>query len=323
MTVAAVGAVPALFPPLASGAVEVPAFLPYSSDSYFKSRVTNASVNSTRTALFRTFMATHPDQQGYAYPKIMGIGDNRWGTPWARGAASDPIWRVRNISGVRNWRNAVLKTKGFRGPEWISAAVTGTSDSPLCVMDTASGFTVFFTQVKVVGDHVIDVATAAVTHHASNGLDYRNPKANDARNFTSRGRISDAMVIRKDRIDYGIANNTDLGHVLQLFIVESKTADGFCHPMVGEESGKYGFGAEGERLAIRSGVDLTKRGLSPSGLVIARTLQNRGTYIGDNAGSHSTLKAEQETSAHRVWGSQLNQHSLKGLTWDDFVVLNR
>jgi hypothetical protein len=33
------------------------------------------------------------------------------------------------------------------------------------------------------------------------------------------------------------------------------------------------------------------------------------------------LKAEQETSTHPVWNGRLNQDSLAGLRWDDFVVL--
>ena len=57
--------------------------------------------------------------------------------------------------------------------------------------------------------------SAGITYHSSNGLHRSNPLSNDKRNSTSRGRISDAMVIRSDLVDHGIANNTDLGHVLQ------------------------------------------------------------------------------------------------------------
>jgi hypothetical protein len=91
--------------------------------------------------------------------------------------------------------------------------------------------------------------------------------------------------------------------------------------MVACESGKYGFGAEGERIAIDPAVDLSSRGLSPAGLVVARTLQRYGCYIGDNAGRESTLKAEQDTTARPVWKGRLGQDSLAGLRWDDFVVL--
>jgi len=109
--------------------------------------------------------------------------------------------------------------------------------------------------------------------------------------------------------------------VLHLFLAETRSSDGWRHPMVACEGGKYGFGAEGERIAIDPAVDLTTRGLSPAGLVVARTLQRYGCYIGDNAGRESTLKAEQDTTARPVWKGRLGQDSLAGLRWDDFVVL--
>jgi hypothetical protein len=172
-----------------------------------------------------------------------------------------------------------------------------------------------------VGPRTISVQSAGITYHSSNGLHRKDPLSNDRRNLTSRGRISDAMVIRADLVDHGIANNTDLGHVLHLFLVETSSADGYRHPMVQCESGRLGFGAEGERVAIDPAVDLSERGLSPAGLVVARTLQRFGCYFGDNAGRESALKAEQETSTHPVWNGRLGQDSLAGLRWDDFVVL--
>lgn len=309
-----------LLPPSA-GAATTATYLPYTADSYFRTPVTGIAVDNTRTTAFRSFMSTHPDQSRTAYPLIKGVTGNSWGTPFAVGTASDPVWKVRNLAGASS-RNRVLQTTGFHAPAWLSQVVTGTSDSPLCVFDTVNRVTVFLTKVSPAGTNLLDVAgSGGVTYHASNGLDGRNPRANDARNFTSRGRISDAMVIRQDLVAKGVANNTDLGHVLHMFIVESKTADGFRHPMVGAESGKAGFGAEGERLAIAPTVNLATRGLSPEGLVIARTLQRYGCYIGDNAGSGSSLKAEQETTARPVWGGRLSSSSLKGITWSDFVVL--
>lgn len=298
-------------------------YVPYSPNSYFKSRVTGRKVDVEATSRFRAFMASFPDQQDVAYPQISGTGTNQWGTAWVRGTPSHPVWKIRTIEEASSRQNSVLRVRGFRAPRWLPDVITGTSDSPLCVMDVASGFTVFCTGVELVGDHLIDVKSAGVTHHASNGLDHRNTRSNDPRNFTSRGRISDAMVIRRDLIDHGIKYGTDLGHVLHLFMVETSTAAGFRHPMVGAESGKSGFGAEGQRLAIRADLDLTTKKLSPAGLVIARTLQTRGCYIGDNAGSASAFKAEQESENRPVWGGRLHQETLRHLTWDDFVVLGR
>jgi hypothetical protein len=86
--------------------------------------------------------------------------------------------------------------------------------------------------------------------------------------------------------------------------------------MVGAESGKSGFGAEGMRIRIKPNVDLAARGCSPAGLAVARTLQHHGAYLGDNSGSSSGLKAEQGSSA-------LTRDALKCVTWDDFVFVQR
>jgi len=316
LAVAAIGAAPLI--PAAWSATGTAPFLPYTTGSYFRTPVAGLSTDPARTAAFRTFMKTHPDQKRYLYPRINGTGTNHWGTAYAMGTATDPIWK---LTGTVSSYCQVLATTGFHAPSWLGSVLTGTTDSPFCVVDIASGFTVFGTKASVVSPGKITVQSAGITYHSSNGLHRNNPLSNDKRNFTSRGRISDAMVIRSDLVDYGIANSTDLGHVLHLFLVETRSSDGFRHPMVACESGKYGFGAEGERIAIDPAVNLTTRGLSPAGLVIARTLQRYGCYIGDNAGKQSTLKAEQETPAHPVWNGRLTQDSLAGLRWDDFIVL--
>jgi hypothetical protein len=280
--------------------------------------VTGLSQDPLRTAAFRAFMRTHPDQRSYAYPRIHGTGTNRWGTAYALGTAADPIWK---LTGAVSSMCSTLAVNGFHAPAWLSTVLTGTSDSPFCVIDLGSGFTVFGTKASIVGPRTIAVQSAGVTYHASNGLHRSNPLSNDRRNTTSRGRISEAMVIRSDLVDHGVATNSDLGHVLHLFLVETRSSDGHRSPMVACENGKFGFGAEGERIAIDPSVDLSRRGLSPAALVVARTLQRYGCYFGDNAGRESALKAEQETSTHPVWNKRLGQDSLAGLRWDDFVVL--
>ncbi|MGH3470680.1 MAG: hypothetical protein ACRDPG_01370, partial [Nocardioidaceae bacterium] len=270
------------------------------------------------TRLFRQFMKTYPTQRGHRFPTINGTGANRWGTAYAMGLAHHPVWK---LTGSIPPNLARLRRTGFHAPAWLGAVLTGTSDSPFCVVDRASGFTVFGTQAHVVAPRTIQVGSAGITYHHSNGLDHRNPRSNSRRNQTSRGRLSDAMVIRHDLFEYALKHGTDLGHVLHLYLCQTRSADGFRNPMVGDESGKNGFGAEGERIAIDPRVNLAKRGLSRSGLVIARTLQRHGCYFGDNSGSQSCLHAEQETGTHRVWHGRLHQRSLRGVTWDDFVVI--
>lgn len=320
LAAASVGAAPLVVPAAAAAATTSSSapFLPYGTDSYFRTPAAGLAADLARTAEFHRFMATFPSQRSYAYPRIGGTGTNHWGTAFAMSNAADPLWR---LTGSMSPLCSCLAHTGFHAPDWLGTVLTGTTDSPFCVVDLGSGFTVFGTKASLVAPRTISVQTAAISYHASNGLHRKDPLTNDRRNFTSRGRISEAMVIRADLVEYGIARNTDLGHVLHLFLAETRSSDGYRHPMVACEGGKNGFGAEGERLAIHPAVDLTTRGLSPAGLVVARTLQRYGCYIGDNAGGESRLKAEQETPGHPVWNGRLGLDSLAGLRWDDFVVL--
>jgi hypothetical protein len=109
--------------------------------------------------------------------------------------------------------------------------------------------------------------------------------------------------------------------VLHLFFVETNTADGVVHPMTGSESGKAGFGAEGERIRIRPDVDLAARGLTGAALAVARTLQENGAYIGDNSGSSTQIKASQPGA---YTGTNLTTDALQGkISWTDFEVIPR
>jgi hypothetical protein len=220
----------------------------------------------------------------------------------------------------------ILATQGFHMPDAVAGRVpTGTQDRPFLVVDEVFGYSLFC--ADVVPDpqtRTITVSSSAVFHHSSNGLDGRNPRSDDRRNFASRGRIPDAMAIRPDLLEAAIANGTGLGHVLHAFFVETHTRAGFCHPMVGNEGEKRGWGAEGDRIAIKPSIDLRARGLRGAALAIARTLQTHGAYLGDNSGSATTLKGVQTTATYNPYaGTNMAPDCLDALTWDDFRVLRR
>lgn len=306
-------------------------YIAYTVDSFFRSKAAGAPIDEARTAQFINFQKTFVDDKGnhasqYAYPRLQGVAGNLWGTAFALGKASDPIWKVTGKSSGTAAATQQLTVTGFHAPENLGTLVTGTSDSPLCVIDTAFGITVFVTNSTWNAGMGHNIAVGGATGgsascfwHSSNGLNSANPRSNDSRNWSSRGRISDALVIRRDEVDYAIAKGTDCGHIIHCFIMESKS--GFCHPMTGDEGARGGYGVEGERVIIRPGINLTTRGLSPAGLAIARTLQNYGMMIGDNAGSFTCLHCEVEYPSHPVWNGLLNQDSLRGLTWDDFACV--
>ena len=264
-------------------------------------------------------MNTHPDQRGVAHPRLIGFGGNAWGMPFDLGTCNEPVWKLAaSVKVPSQW--AHLKTTGFHAR--ADMQFTGTSDSPTVVIDACNGFSVWFAKASKGTGFTINADVAGAFTHNSNGLDRRNPLSNSDINERSRGVIPDSMVIRKDQMDYAIENDTDLGHTLEMFFVETDSTAGHVSPMVGSESGKSGFGAEGVRIRVNPGVDLNARPCSPHGRVIARTLQNYGTYLGDNSGSTSNLKAEQESTAGSVWGGVLQRDELQGcITWTDFEVV--
>ncbi|MDQ3222142.1 MAG: hypothetical protein M3Q75_01510 [Gemmatimonadota bacterium] len=194
------------------------------------------------------------------------------------------------------------------------------------VTDPVFGYTVQFADaVPNRTDRTINVSSAAVFWQSSNGLDGRNPRSNDKRNKSSRGLIIDAMVISRWRVDAGLVAGTGLGHVLHMMFVETQTADVYCHPMIGKENAKNGFGAQGERIRINPSLNLAARGLTGAALLAAKTLQEHGCYLGDNSASCSTLEGQQMTATYDPnAGANLTANRLKSyITWADFEVLPR
>jgi hypothetical protein len=295
-------------------------FLPYSANSFFRSRVTGAPVDAARTNSFHAFMASNPDQAGITWPKINMNPD--WAMSYDIGTSSDPIWRLAG-GNTSDPHLTILQTQGFHMADSVADTFpAGAQDRPGVMVDQVFGYTVQFADaVPNKATRTITVSNAGIMWHGSNGLDGRNPKSDDKRNFTSRGRIPDAMVIRRDVLDQAVAHGTGLGHVLHLFFVETNSADGVASPMTGAESGNSGWGAEGERIRIRPDIDLAARGLTGAALAIARTLQENGAYIGDNSGSSTQIKASQPSA---YTGTNLTTDALKGkITWADFEVLPR
>jgi hypothetical protein len=299
-------------------------FIAYGPQSFLQSRLTGAPINQTLTQQFHQFMATFHDQAGTNYPTIHGVEGNKWGMPFAISGCSDPLWRIGSASGSAPPRWSRLRGTGFHAPADMGAQLTGTNDSPFVVIDRCDHITVWASNARVAGDHVMDVKSFGAFEHASNGLDRRNPRSNSPKNFRSRGVIPDSMLIRQDEMHYAVVHHTDLGQVLEFFFVETN-GNGqpcFTSPMVACEPRHDGWGREGLRIAVAPRVDLTTRSCSPQALVIARTLKDYGGYLGDNSGGSTGLKAQQATPGHPVWHGVLTRDELKGcISWQDFVVI--
>lgn len=297
-------------------------FRPYTPDSFFKSRADRLPTDDARTQRFRDFMRTFPDQvKSGDWPKVNVSPD--WAMSYhleRKVGAASPVWRlVGGNTSVPQLR--VLASQGFHMPDEVADTFpVSTADRPGLMIDRRFGYTAQFADaVPDKAARTIEVSNAEIMWHDSNGIDGRSKAVRgDPRNYTSRGRIIDAMVVRRDLLDWAVANGTGLGHVLHLFHVE--TEDAFCHPMIAAE-GQSGFGAEGERIRIDPSVDLAARGLTGAALALARTLQQHGCYLGDNSGSGSQIKASQKSA---YAGTNLDTDCLRGkVRWDDFEVVER
>jgi hypothetical protein len=296
-------------------------FIAYSADSFFRRPLpADTPVSSTSAAGVAFAWANDPSD----YLKIRGTGGSSWGIAYAMADCSDPVYK---ISGSVPASQEHLRSVGFHAPASVWDNIPPSSDAPFLIIDRCGtsarpGGLSVWGQGSSVSGSTINVNYAGSFAHDSNGLDRRNPQSNSQLNERSRGVIPDSMAIRVDLLDHAIRSGTGLGHVLEVFWVQSHSGAGAVHPMVGAENGKAGWGAEGQRFRIKSGIDLASRpGCSPStnpvGLAIARTLQQHGAYIGDNSGSGSGIKTEQNANY-----PGLNADSLHGcMTWDDIEFL--
>jgi hypothetical protein len=256
------------------------------------------------------------------------VDGNQWGEAFSIGDCSDPLWRMPTTGTVPAGQE-FLYTEGFHADADFGQRIPVNSDSPILVIDLCGvparpgGFSLWAANVQYDGTNVLTsggdgTIIAGSFSHDSNGLDRRNPQSNSQLNERSRGAIPDAMVIRDDLLaaaESG-ANGGTLGHVLHLFAMETNTAAGVVHPMVGAESDKAGYGAEGQRIRVKESWQ-PPAGCDGPGLVIARTLQRYGAYLGDNSGSGSGIKAEQGSTY-----PGLGMDALGGcITWDDMEYI--
>jgi hypothetical protein len=293
-------------------------FLPYTADSFFRRQLPDVTPISPENARLVAFArSANPDP----YLKIRGAHGVGWGIAYAEADCSDPVYRIG--SGTLPASQAHLRDVGFHAPASVWQDIPPNADAPFLVVDRCGtsarpgGLSVWGAGTKVSGS-TVTVAYGGSFSHDSNGLDRRNPLSNSQLNERSRGVIPDSMLVRLDALDHAIRADTGLGYVLEVFWVETDSSAGVGHPMVGAESGKSGAGAEGQRFRIKPGVDLASRpGCGPVGLAIARTLQQHGAYIGDNSGSGSGIKTEQNANY-----PGLDADSLRGcMTWDDIEFL--
>lgn len=287
---------------------------------------------SSDNAYFVSWLKAHEPANFW---KIRGAGTNAYGEPFAVGRCTDPVFKFASTATLPTGQG-FLKTEGFHAPQAMFQHAAANNDQPFVAMDSCgvasrpAGFTVWGANVHYDGTLVLKSATTTGGNLTggsfdwrTNGLDSRNPESNAAAgvNSVSRGRPPDAMFIRDYLLTHPAADGT-IGYSPEVFFIETNSSAGFQSPMIGAESGQAGCGgsahpticAEGQFVRIKP-TKVFPSTCSGAALVLARTLQIHGAFLGDNSGSGSGFKAEQGTTV-------LTTNSLSPcMTLDDLQIM--
>jgi hypothetical protein len=298
--------------------------IPYGSRSLFRTALPVNAPVSPDNAYFVQWVKAHEPLdywsiRGADTPR--GGGFNNYGMPFAQASCTDPVFKLASTASVPNGQE-FLKTAGFHAPRAVFTHAMENNDNPVVVQDRCgnssrpAGLTVWMANVRYDGTLVLKTSpgtggnlTGGSFDWRDNGLDYRVQGSNspNGRSVRSRGIIPDSLVIRDELLRQGMAgaHGGTLGHVLVVYLVQTNTAAGFQKPMTLAQPGNAGCGgaahpgicAAGQRIRINPNINLAARaGCTGVARVIARTLQVYGAYIGDNSGSGSGIKAEQNTT---------------------------
>jgi hypothetical protein len=194
-----------------------------------------------------------------------------------------------------------------------------TRDAAMTVVDRNRGIAYGFHHTRY--DPLQDRWTSCggtVYYLKSNGLHGDLSASDDVRNRGHRGVPPTVSFVRFDEIQAGA-----IDHVLKIAVDRTKCRHVF--PMIDDECGTLQTYAppEGVRIRIKPGVDLSRFGLSPAALVIARALKRYGAIIGDQTGGPIVLKVENtvaEGDGFR-WQGRLTADSLQNLSLRYFEVV--
>ncbi|MGZ4131450.1 MAG: hypothetical protein ACXVWF_00250 [Actinomycetota bacterium] len=248
------------------------------------------------------------------YLRLAGASSSgTWGNPVYRAKSSDPTYAV-----VDSCRLAQPpEFRSVRIP--LGARPDPSSDAAMTVYDESAGFVYGFWHAAY--DPARDAWSACggtVFSLASNGLHHALAASDDPRNTGHRGVPPSAYAVL-----YGEIRAGSIDHVLKIAVNTTGCAHVF--PMIGDECGTTAADAppEGTRIRIDPALDLSKLGLSPAALVIARALQRYGAIIGDQSGGPVALKLENTVAEGEgfLWNHVLTARSLRTIPLRAFEVV--
>ena len=236
-----------------------------------------------------------------------------WGNPIYWSDSGDPTYAMRS--------NCTAKMPpefgSIRIP--VGAKPDPTTDAAMTVYDRSKGlaYATFHTEFNA-SNHTWTACGGTVSYLTSNGLDGDVAASDESRNHGHRGVPPPTYAVRWDEVASG-----RITHMLKISVNTSRCEHVF--PMIGDECGTNDTYAppEGTRIRIKPSIDLTKLGLNPAALVIARALQRYGAIIGDQSGGTMAMKVENTTAEGRgqLWTGVLAGDSLKAIPISAFQVI--
>jgi hypothetical protein len=292
----------------ATGASPTPAF---TSTSYWNTPLpASAPVDPNSSAI----MAWIEADSATPYLRLAGASSTgKWGNPVYRSTSSDPSYAVVNTCRLAQ----PPAFASVRIP--VGARPDPSSDAAMTVYDASAGLVYGFWHAAYDATHDVWSACGGTVYGlGSNGLHHDLAASDDPRNTGHRGVPPSAYAVLFGEIQAG-----EIDHVLKIAVDTTGCAHVF--PMVGDECGTTAADAppEGTRIRIDPSVDLTKLGLSPAALVIARALQRYGAVIGDQSGGATVLKLENTIAEGDgyLWNHVLTARSLRAIPLSMFEVV--
>jgi hypothetical protein len=243
---------------------------------------------------------------------LSGTGTNTWGTPVYWAGQGDPAYAVRQTRYYLPPEFASLRIP--RGAKPMSAA-----DGEMTVYDLERGYIAWLS--RAVYDAASDTWSAgggSIAYLGSNGVLGSLAGSDDHRNTGSHRGLNGAVVAaRYDEVQAGA-----IEHALRIGVRGAST--GFLWPMSGSDGRSTDPYApkQGARLRIQPGIDLSRLGLAPDALVLARALQRYGAIIGDSTGAPVELKLEDTVQQGRGQLWTLPQNALCAIPIEAFEVLS-
>jgi hypothetical protein len=294
--------------PTATGAVDV--YRPFSADSYWNTPLPTTAPTDERSQAIIDFLkadSSHP------YLRVIGTeSSGGWGEPIFWTKPTDPVYNV-----VATRYTLPKEFASVRIP--VSARVPVTSDAQMTIYDMEKG--AVYKLQKAVYNAATDRWSAgggSFYYLGSNGLHGSLPESNDKRNSGHRGNPPSLHAVRWDEIQSG-----SIDHMLKIAV--NTAHQDHVWPMTGSDGDSTNPSAppQGARLRIKASVDLSRLGLTPPALVIARALQDYGAVVGDSSGGPTALKVENTVLEGRgwLWNGVLSATALQEIPFDMFEVV--